>query len=117
MGTGISTIHTETFALTGSYAEGDYITLTLTDQITMAADMGWFIKFQQGDYTALTYFQMAQLSSNVPAAIADGYQYQSKKYRQFVYRQSPGVLRGWNTGSGTGYDGSAGPGLADGNSP
>jgi len=75
--TGISTIYTETFALDGAYAEGDYISLSLDTSITMASEMNFFIRMDQGDSTG-TYFQIVQYS-NPPAGVADadGYQYQS----------------------------------------
>ena len=76
-GTGITTIYTETFVLNDSYAEGDYITFILETPITMGPEMAWFIQMTQGT-SGDDFFQIAQLSSNVPAAIADGYQYQSK---------------------------------------
>ena len=75
--TGITTIYTETFALAGSYLEGDYVTLNLDTPITMGTRMNFFIKMDQGD-SAETFFQIVQ-RSNPPAGVtaADGNQYQS----------------------------------------
>jgi hypothetical protein len=73
-GTGITTIYTETFALDGSYADGDYVSLNLDTPITMASGMHFFLKMTQGD-SDQTYFQIVQRSN--AGAAADGYQYQS----------------------------------------
>jgi len=76
-GTGITTIYTETFALTTSYAAGDYVSLNLDTPITMGSEMNFFIQMDRGN-SAETYFQIVQ-RSNPPAGVADadGYQYQS----------------------------------------
>ena len=86
-GTGITTIYTETFALDASYAAGDYVTMTLGAPITMAADMGFFIKMAAGD-SGPTYFQIVQKSSDTPASTRDGYQYQAPNTGN-LYTASP----------------------------
>ncbi len=72
--TGISTIHTDTFTLSGSYADGDYITLTLDTPITMASGMGFFIKMSQGNATD-DFYRIARLNNS--GAATDGFHYQS----------------------------------------
>ena len=84
-GTGITTIYEDTFALTGNYAEGDYITLALAAPITMGSQMNWFIKMDQGN-SANTYFQIAQLNST--GGDIYGYQYQAPNAGH-LYTNSP----------------------------
>lgn len=77
-GTGITTTYSETFSLNGlSFAEGDYVSFNLDTPIEMGANMGWFLKMNQGDSTE-TFFQIAQ-NSNPGATVvaADGIQYQA----------------------------------------
>ena len=82
--TGITVIYEETFALNGSYAEGDYITLTLDTPITMAPEMGFFIQMTQGT-SSETYFQIGQYNFNSGGdPDADGNQYQSKTTENLI---------------------------------
>lgn len=76
--TGITTTYSETFSLNGlSFADGDYVSFNLDTSINMAANMGWFLKMNQGD-SGIDFFEIAQNSNPGSTVVAaDGIQYQA----------------------------------------